>query len=201
MKGDKQSWIGTIPLFVVIVLLFLLVLIGSFCFSFYLFHNLLPLWLSISVCIVIAFVSFGLFLNIPLPRKRNNPVEDLDLKDKVTEGAWCSVYMKKGDPTRVVKQLFYCGWGHNDYRKHQAFVVGKEKVCGKWNPLVLWFLHNYMILYQIIGLKRRQKYEVGIEAIPETYKIDVFGLRYEQEYVSNELTVLNCPEDIEEQFK
>lgn len=200
MSKVKQSWIGTIPLFLVMISFIAGLLVGFFFIGFYFTKEMMPLWVSISASVLVAFLLFALFLNIPLPRKRKDPAGDLNSEDKITEGAWCSVYKKRGDPSRVVKQLFFCGWGHNDYTKHKALVIGKEKVCGKWNPLILWFIHDYMILYQIMGLKRRQQFEHKIEALPETYAINTFGLRYEQTFIPHELTIENCPDDIEEQF-
>ena len=151
--------------------------------------------------IIASFILFALFLNTPIPRRKKDPTSDLNIDDKIAEGAWCSVYLKQSDKNLVVKQLYFCGWGHNDYRKHKALVIGKEKICGKWNPLILWFLHNYMLLYQMIGLKRRMRFEQTIDALPTTYSVSFKGLRYEQTFVSKELTVENCPENIVEQFK
>jgi hypothetical protein len=201
MKIDKQSWIGTIPLFVVILAITTGVLLTFFIISYHISYPYLPIWASLSVSITTSLILFALFLNIPLPRRRKDPATDLVGYNKIAEGAWCSVYRKSNEKDLVIKQLYFCGWGHNDYRKHKAFVIGKEKICGKWNPLILWFLHNYMLLYQMIGLKRRIRFEHMIEAIPGTYNVNFKGLRYEQTYIPNELTVENCPEDIVEQFK
>jgi len=201
MKKSKQPWIGTIPLFIGILafameLLFVFFLIIQLVLSLY-----LPIWASLTGSIIGSFILFALFLNAPLPRRRKDPTSDLNIEDKIAEGAWCSVYLKKSDKNLVVKQLYFCGWGHNDYRKHKALVIGKEKICGKWNPLILCFLHNYMLLYQMIGLKRRLRFEQTIDALPTTYNVNYTGLRYEQTFVSKELTVENCPEDIVAQFK
>ena len=201
MKTDKQPWIGTIPFFVMLLAFVTGLLVIFFFLSYNIFAPYLPLWASLSLSIISSFMLFALFLNIPIPRRKNDPASDLSSTDKIAEGAWCSVYRKPNEKDRVVKQLYFCGWGHNDYRKHRAFVIGKEKICGKWNPLILWFLHNYMLLYQMIGLKRRLRFEHAIPALPTTYNVDYKGLRYEQTYVPKELTVENCPKDIVEQFK
>lgn len=201
MNRIKQSWIGTIPLFIILLISVFGLLVVFYSIAYHFVSNSLPIWASIIVSVICSFALFALFLNIPLPRKRENPAIDLDLKDKIAEGAWCSVYMKSNDSARVVKQLFFCGWGHNDYRKHKALVIGKEKICGKWNPLVLWFLHYYMILYQLIGLKRRLKFEKQIEALPSTFNVSNKKLRYEQTFVPKELNKENCPKDIVEQFE
>ena len=201
MKQPKQPWMGTIPLFVGILVFTLGLLFVFFLITYLPLSLYLPRWISLSGSIIASFILFALFLNIPIPRRKKDPTSDLNINDKIAEGAWCSVYMKKSDKNLVVKQLYFCGWGHNDYRKHKALVIGKEKICGKWNPLILWFLHNYMLLYQMIGLKRRMKFEQTIDALPTTSSVSYMGLRYEQTFVTKELTVKNCPEDIVEQFK
>ena len=201
MKQPKQAWMGTIPVFVGILLFTLGLLFVFFLITYLPLSLYLPRWISLSGSIIASFILFALFLNIPIPRRKKDPTSDLNINDKIAEGAWCSVYMKESDKKLVVKQLYFCGWGHNDYRKHKALVIGKEKICGKWNPLILWFLHNYMLLYQMIGLKRRMKFEQTIDALPTTSSVSYMGLRYEQTFVTKELTVENCPEDIVEQFK
>tara|TARA_B100001059_G_C17828859_1_gene583269 strand:+ start:2674 stop:3546 length:873 start_codon:yes stop_codon:yes gene_type:complete len=201
MKKDKQAWTGTVPFFVFIVSMIFILWFFFFGLSFWIVCDFLPLWISILSSVYFAFGLYALFLNIPIPRRRKNPVGDLDRTNKIAEGAWCSVYQKPAEPSKVIKQLFFCGWGHNDYRKHRALVLGKEKICGRWNPFVLWFLHYFMIYYQLLGLKRRLAFEYRVEALPTTYNVSYFGLRYEQEYVPQPLTVKNCPSDIEEQFK
>ena len=169
--------------------------------TFYYTKSILPLWGSILLSVIGGIIGFGLFLNIPIRRRKEDPAKDLKDHNQIAEGAWCNVYRKKDDPKTVIKQLYFCGWGHNDYTKHEAFVIGKEKICGKWNPLVLWFLHYYMILYQLIGLKRRKRFEHVIEALPATYNVSNAKLRYEQTFVPHELTEENCPSDIREQFQ
>lgn len=201
MKKYKQAWTGTVPFFVFIVSMIFILWFFFFGLSFWIISDFLPLWVSILSSVYFAFGLYALFLNIPIPRRRKNPVRDLDGANKIAEGAWCSVYLKPSEPTKVIKQLFFCGWGHNDYRKHRALVLGKEKICGRWNPFVLWFLHYFMIYYQLLGLKRRLAFEHRVEALPATYNVNYFGLRYEQEYVPQLLSVKNCPLDIEEQFK
>jgi hypothetical protein len=201
MKKSKQAWMGTIPLFVGILVFTLGLLFVFFLITYLPLSLYLPTWATLTGSFIASFILFALFLNIPIPRRKKDPTSDLNIGDKIAEGAWCSVYMKKSDKNLVVKQLYFCGWGHNDYRKHKALVIGKEKICGKWNPLILWFLHNYMLLYQMIGLKRRMRFEHTIDALPTTSSVNYTGLRYEQTFVSKELTVENCPEDIVEQFK
>lgn len=201
MANKKQYWLGTIPLFVFMIL----IIFGLFAFFFWISFSIIrphfSIIISSGISIASAIVLFILFLNIPIPRRRKNPDRDLDGKLMLKIGVWCSVFMKKGDDSKVVKQLYFCGWGHNDYRKHKALVIGKDKICGKWNPLVLWFLHYYMILYQMIGLQRRLKFEKQIEALPETYNVSNRKLRYEQKFVPVELNDDSCPVDLHDQFK
>lgn len=201
MSKDKQSWIGTVPIFLFIVSMIFILWFVFFALSCWITIDLLPLWLSIFCSFFLAFICYALFLNIPIPRRRKDPASDLNQIKKIAEGAWCSVYRKSQESSKVIKQLFFCGWGHNDYRNHRALVLGKEKICGRWNPFVLWFLHYFMIYYQLLGLKRRLAFEHRVEALPTTYNVNYFRLRYEQEYVPHPLTVKNCPSDIEEQFK
>jgi hypothetical protein len=188
-------------MFIAIFVLIVGILVLFYRLVFDLLPSSLPLWTSIPISLLGSTVLFAVFLNIPLPRKRKDPASDLIHAEKIAEGAWCSVFLDPSDKSKVIKQLYFCGWGHNDYRKHRALVVGKEKICGKWNPLILWFLHNYMLLYQMIGLKRRLRFEHLIEALPSTFNINFIKLRYEQTFVPKELTVENCPSDIEAQFK
>lgn len=201
MIRNVINWLGTIPLFIFLVTLFTMVFLMGATLTYLISSNFAPIWLSSILAFFGGLVFFGLFLNIPIPRRKKDPMIDLNNNDLIASGAWCKVYHKAGDKAKVVKQLYPCGWGHNDYTKHQAFVIGKEKICGKWNPLVLWFLHNYMLLYQLIGLKRRIRIERDIEGLPTTYYVNNGQLRYEQEYVDFPLTVETCPSDIREQFK
>ncbi len=197
----KLSNTGTLPLFITLLSLIGLLVISIFYFHYQWVSTFKVGWLSIPLSVTFTNLTCILILNIPIPRKKVDPTHDLQAANKLAEGAWCSVYQKVGEPSRVVKQLYFCGWGHNDYSKHRAFVLGREKVCGAWTPLVLWFIHNYMLFYQILGLKRRMKLEGRITALPKTYALKPFQLRYEQEYVPYALTPETCPADIIEQFQ
>ena len=117
--------------------------------------------------------------------------------DLINTGMWTQIF--KFNEKLVIKQLFRCGWGHNDYNKHSAPIIGAKK-CGKWNPLILNLMHNVMLIYQMIGIHRRRIYEHQIEFIPRTYLTPGKSYRYLQEYVSKPLTQSNVPDDILEQF-
>ena len=200
MSIKRQSWSGTIPLFILIVSIFLAVFLCSAYLGLIIFQELENDIIILILAFLTGLVGFGLFLNIPIAR-RSNPEAHFNSSDEIARGAWTTVYKHKTEPNKVIKQIYPCGWGHNDYTKHQAFVIGKKKICGKWNPLVLWFLHNYMVLYQLIGLKRRKRFEGSIEALPRTYDIHFKKLFYEQEWVHHPLNEQTCPSDIIEQFE
>ncbi|MFT5602283.1 MAG: hypothetical protein ACI9N1_002536 [Flavobacteriales bacterium] len=197
----KMRWMGTIPLFVVMLAVIFMVWLSCFVLSWKILigFGVASAWILSSFSIPISILFFVLILNIRIPRKRTNPSVDLSEDDIISEGAWTKVFREK-DSKRVVKQLYFCGWGHNDYTQHKSPIIG-SKICGKWNPLSLWFLHYYMILYQIIGLYRRVRFEHQIDAFPSTINIQWKKLRYEQSFVLSELTPENCPTDIQEQFE
>ena len=109
MKKSKQAWMGTIPLFVAILLFTLGILFAFFLISYLQLSHYFPLWISLPLSLIAAFILFAAFLNIPIPRRRKDPISDLNINDKIAEGAWCSVYMKKSDKNLVVKQLYFCG--------------------------------------------------------------------------------------------
>lgn len=200
MPFKKQRWIGTIPIFLFIIsgifgLVIALFIIGLNLFTF------LNIYLSILLSLLFAAVTFLLILNIPIPRRRQDPTNDLNSSELIAEGAWCSVYQLREEKDKVIKQIYPCGWGHNDYTQHMAPVVGKPKICGKWNPLCLWVIHSYMVWYQMIGLRRRLKFEHQIDAIPQTSCVSSTNLRYEQPHIPLEFNEENCPQDAVEQFK
>ncbi len=199
MSNRKAAWIGTIPLFVFFLAIFagLCVFISYITFSFLI--ESMTFWLAVFLAIASGILGLLLILNIPIPRKRKNPFSDLEKFEKIAEGAWTRVYRDASRPNVVIKQLYFIGWGHNDYSQHWAPVFG-NKICGKWNPLALWVIHNYMILYQLIGLKRRLKFENDLIGFPKTISISCKRLRYEQAYVPHELNKKNCPDDIREQL-
>jgi hypothetical protein len=199
MSHKKATWIGTIPLFVFFLAMFagLCVIISYMTFSF--LNVRMAFFLALFLAIVSGILGLLLILNIPIPRKRKNPFSDLEKFEKIAEGAWTKVYRDASRPDVVIKQLYFIGWGHNDYSQHWAPVLG-NKICGKWNPLALWVIHNYMILYQLIGLKRRLKFENELMGFPKTISMNWRKLRYEQAYVPYELNERNCPDYICEQL-
>tara|TARA_B000000477_G_C6084926_1_gene224977 strand:+ start:156 stop:857 length:702 start_codon:yes stop_codon:yes gene_type:complete len=138
-----------------------------------------------------------LLLNVRLPRIRKDPAFDLINLELINTGMWTKIFLL--NDSIVVKQLFRCGWGHNNYNGHKAPIIG-EKMCGKWNPLALLIMHNIMLVYQMIGVHRRKIYEHHIEAIPRTYTMPGKYFRYLQEYVPKPLNLQNLPDDIKEQF-
>lgn len=193
---QKANWSGTIILFLVCsaILFSPIILIWLFFYSY--FSDLNPL-LRFSCSILITLLFTILILNIRLPRVRNNPALDIMSLELINTGMWTQIFV--WNESLVVKQLFRCGWGHNNYNGHKAPIIG-EKMCGKWNPIALVIMHNLMLIYQMIGIHRRKIYEHHIEAIPRTYTIHDRNFRYLQEYVSKPLNLENMPEDINEQF-
>ena len=192
---QHASWSGTLILF--LLFLFFLIFANMIIFSkiYSYFDDL-----SASFRILVSMISMALFVlvlvNIRIPRVRTDPALDILHLNMIDTGTWTQIFEKTDN--LVVKQLFRCGWGHNDYRNHRAPVIGK-KICGKWNPLGLVLMHNMMLIYQMIGVHRRMIYEHEIQAIPRTY-ITSNPCRYIQDYVSYPLSPDNIPGDIVEQF-
>ena len=85
MKKDKQAWTGTVPFFVFIVSMIFILWFFFFGLSFWIVSDFLPLWVSILSSVYFAFGLYALFLNIPIPRRRKNPVRDLDGANKIAE--------------------------------------------------------------------------------------------------------------------
>ena len=192
---QHASWAGTLIPF----LAFLIILISAnmviFSTIYCYFDNLSTSFRMLAS--IISMILFVLILvNIRIPRVRTDPALDLLHLNMINTGMWTQIF--ENTDSLVVKQLFRCGWGHNDYRDHRAPVIGK-KICGKWNPLALVLMHNIMLIYQMIGVHRRMIYEHEIQAIPRTY-ISSKSYRYIQEYVRYPLTSDNIPGDIVEQF-
>lgn len=196
----KQSKIGTIPLFIAFVAIISLVVLACYLLAFYIASRFIEhkTFLIISIAII-GSIFFLLILNIPIRRKKNDPSADLFEKSKlISNGAWTNVFKANSD-SFVVKQLYFCGWGHNDYTDHLAPVFGSKK-AGKWTPFVIWFIHNYMLLYQAIGLKRRKRFQQFIPYLGTILHVDLKRLRYSQEYVTYDLTPETCPDNLLEQL-
>ena len=192
---QHASWAGTLSPFLAFLIILLSANVAIF-FTMYCYLNEISASFRILASIV-SMISFVLILlNIRIPRVRTDPALDLHHLDIVNTGTWTQIFEKTD--SLVVKQLFRCGWGHNDYRDHRAPVIG-SKICGKWNPLALVLMHKVMLIYQMIGVHRRMIYEHEIQAIPRTY-IASKPYRYVQDYVAKPLTSENMPEDIVEQF-
>jgi len=192
---QNASWAGTLIPFLIFLIILLSANIIIFSAIFCLFNEL-QTYLRILATIISMSIFVLILLNIRIPRVRNNPAQDLLHLNLINTGMWTQIF--EHTDSLVVKQLFRCGWGHNDYRDHRAPVIG-EKICGKWNPLALVLMHNIMLIYQMIGIHRRMIYEHEIEAIPRTY-LTSKSYRYIQNFVSNPLASDNIPEDIVEQF-
>lgn len=88
MKQPKQAWMGTIPLFVGILAFTLGLLFVFFLIPYLFLSDYLPMWASIAGSIIASFILFALFLNIPIPRRKKDPTSDLNIDDKIAEGAW-----------------------------------------------------------------------------------------------------------------
>jgi hypothetical protein len=192
---QHASWTGTLIPFLTFLTILLSANVVIFSIMYSYFNEL-----STSFRILASIISMIFFvlilLNIRIPRVRMDPASDLLHLNIINTGTWTQIFEKTD--SLVVKQLYRCGWGHNDYRDHKAPVIGK-KICGKWNPLALVLMHNLMLIYQMIGVHRRMIYEHEIQAIPRTY-ITAKSHRYIQDYVANPLNSDNVPEDIVEQF-
>tara|TARA_Y100000768_G_scaffold385987_1_gene373338 strand:- start:973 stop:2382 length:1410 start_codon:yes stop_codon:yes gene_type:complete len=198
LQPHKQTatWSGTLVLFLICtMILFSPIILCLVYFYIYFSSFAIPLRILFSVSLTL-FLSV-LILNIRLPRKNINPASDLLNLKLIDTGMWTQIF--QWNELLVVKQLFRCGWGHNNYNDHKAPIIGK-KMCGKWNPIALVIMHNLMLIYQMIGIHRRKIYEHHIDAIPRTYTIPGRKFRYLQEYVSKPLNLENMPEDINDQF-
>ncbi len=197
-RGIRQ-W-GTMPFFAVLLVLIAALVVGMYILALKtatLFSE--GIW-NYVWAIPLTTVNWILFWNIRVPRKMTDPCANLREHEFLSSGAWTNVYQNKDDQSKVVKQLHFCGWGHNDYSDHMAPIIG-EKRCGKWNPLALWFLHYYMMMYQIVGLRRRQRIAGQVAAIPNTLDLDIKRLRYTQKFIPHALTPETCPRDIKAQFE
>ena len=189
-------WEGTLIEFMIFIIV---LIIGILSLFFNIFYRLdgVDISLRIILSIIFSLITLIIILNIRIPRIRKNPALDIMNLDLINTGMWTQIF--KFNEKLVIKQLFRCGWGHNDYNKHRSPIIGVKK-CGKWNPLILNLMHNIMLVYQMIGIHRRRIYEHQIEFIPRTYLTPGKSYRYLQEYVSKPLTEYNVPDDILEQF-
>ena len=193
---QHASWGGTLIEFIIFIIILTM---GIFFLFFNILYRLdgMGFTLRILLSIIFSLIAAIIILNIRLPRIRHNPASDILHLDLINTGMWTQIFQL--NEKLVIKQLFRCGWGHNDYNKHKAPIIG-AKMCGKWNPLILNLMHNIMLVYQMIGVHRRRIYEHQIEFIPRTYLTPGKSYRYIQEYVPQPLTESNVPSDILEQF-
>ena len=198
LQPHKQTatWSGTLVFFLICtMILFSPIILCLVYFYIYFSSFTIPLRILFSVSLTLFLLI--LLLNVRLPRIRKDPAFDLINLELINTGMWTKIFLL--NDSIVVKQLFRCGWGHNNYNGHKAPIIG-EKMCGKWNPLALLIMHNIMLVYQMIGVHRRKIYEHHIEAIPRTYTMPGKYFRYLQEYVPKPLNLQNLPDDIKEQF-
>ena len=193
---QKANWSGTIILFLVSVIILISPIFILFT-VFYIYFSELFVVLRIFYSVFLTLLISILLLNIRIPRVRTNPALDIMDLELVDTGMWTQIFQL--NETTVVKQLFRCGWGHNNYNDHKAPIIGK-KMCGRWNPIALVIMHNLMLIYQMIGIHRRKTFEHHIEAIPRTYTVHGRYFRYLQEHVPKPLNLENMPEDIKDQF-
>ena len=192
---QKASWAGTLWIF--LFLIAMIAIIESTLFV--VIYWLLPAGGIVLVAgsLGIWFVANMCILNIRIPRYPIDPAGDVRHQNKIAEGMWTEIFHEKEG--WVTKQLFRCGWGHNDYVRHRVPVVG-SKICGKWNPLALVIIHSAMLVYQMIGIKRRIIYQDFIRALPKTRLEFESPYRYSQEWVANKFIVENVPGDVRAQM-
>lgn len=192
---QKASWSGTLWLFLAVIALLVLIEVGLFIAL----ASTLPFdGVGLLVVTIIAWtlVNF-IVLNLRLPRVRQDPAADLRSQEKLAEGMWTEIFHQKEG--WVTKQLFRCGWGHNDYVRHRLPVLG-SKICGTWNPLILVIVHAAMLVYQMVGVHRRIIHQDFVSALPATDVDPSRPFRYNQARVPSKLTAENLPEDIREQM-
>ena len=192
---QKATWAGTLWIFLLIVI----VIVAIECYLFILIYQAMPangVTQSIG-SLAVWFIANMCILNVRIPRYPNDPANDLRHQTKIAEGMWTEIFHEKDG--WVTKQLFRCGWGHNDYTEHRVPVIG-SKICGKWNPLVLVIIHSTMLIYQMVGVKRRIVYQDFIRALPKT-KLEVGApYRYSQQWVENGFVSENMPQDVHSQM-
>ena len=175
---QKAPWLGTLPLFLAALLSLFLVEGLTFWLTWELLQYRIEKPMALISAIILLIISNLAILNLKIPRHSKDPSSDIRNRGIIASGAWTEVFPDgKG---RVVKQLFRCGWGHNDYSMHRVPVLG-SKICGKRNPLALVIIHKIMLLYQMVGINRRMIYQDFIEAIPGTEIPSRGKYRYTQE--------------------
>ena len=192
---QKASWSGTLWIF-----LFLIAIIATIESAlFIMIYWLLPVEgvALVGGSLGVWFVANMCILNIRIPRYPVDPAGDLRHQNKIADGMWTEIFHENDE--WVTKQLFRCGWGHNDYVRHRVPVVG-SKICGKWNPVALVIIHVAMLVYQMIGIKRRIIYQDFIRALPKTRLEFEYPYRYSQEWVPNKFIVENVPSDVRAQM-
>tara|TARA_B100001750_G_scaffold245033_1_gene263712 strand:- start:805 stop:2205 length:1401 start_codon:yes stop_codon:yes gene_type:complete len=192
---QRASWAGTLWIFLFLIVMIVIIESTLFIVIYWLLPvggvalaaGSLGTWFVVNMCI----------LNVRIPRYPHDPAGDLRHQNKIADGMWTEIFHEKDG--WVTKQLFRCGWGHNDYVRHRVPVVG-SKICGKWNPLALVIIHAAMLVYQMIGIKRRIIYQDFVRALPKTRLEFESPYRYSQEWVPNKFIVENVPSDARAQM-
>ena len=194
---QKASWLGTLPLFLAAILLLFLVESLIFWLLLDLFQNRIEKPMAIISAIILLLISNLTILNLKIPRHPEDPSSDIRDRGIIARGAWTEVFPDGNE--NVVKQLFRCGWGHNDYSMHRVPVLG-SRICGERNPLALVIIHNVMLLYQMVGIHRRRIYQDFIESIPGTGIPSHGRYRYTQELAALPLSTVSGTDSIMHQF-
>ena len=192
---QRASWAGTLWVFLLVLIIVAFIELALFM-GIYLLLPLEGIILGIGSLFTWMVVNLCIF-NLRIPRYALDPAADLRNMEKISVGMWTEVFHENEE--WVTKQLFRCGWGHNDYVRHRVPIIG-SKICGKWNPLGLVTIHVVMLIYQMIGIKRRIIYQDFIPALPKTRLVFERPYRYSQEWIPKEFTEESVPVDIQSQM-
>ncbi len=195
---QKAPWLGSLPFFLIVLTSLFSIEALFFCFLKELIFYKMDGPIGAFSTIFIFVLANLLLLNLRISRYSKDPAADLRERGIIARGAWTEIFPQ--DEENVVKQLFRCGWGHNDYSMHRSPVIG-SKICGPRNPLALVVMHNLMLMYQMVGIERRRIYYDSIEAIPWTGIPGRERFRYSQELVPISLDDSTLPEDYKKQFE
>ena len=192
---QRASWAGTLWVFILVLAIIAFIESALFIMIYWLLPvegvflgvGSLFIWIIANICI----------FNLRIPRYPVDPAGDLRNQDRIAVGMWTEIFFE--NEGWVTKQLFRCGWGHNDYVRHRVPIIG-SKICGKWNPLALVTIHVVMLIYQMVGVKRRIIYQDFVGALPKTRLAFNVPYRYSQEWVPKKFIQENIPVDIQSQM-
>jgi len=192
---QRASWAGTLWVFLLVLAMIAFIESALFIMIYW----LLPIegvFLGVGAFFTWIIANICIF-NLRIPRYPIDPAADLRNQNRIAVGMWTEIFYE--NEVWVTKQLFRCGWGHNDYVRHRVPIIG-SKICGKWNPLALVIIHVTMLIYQMIGVKRRIIYEDFVGALPRTKLEYTASYRYGQEWVPKKFNQENVPVDIQSQM-